>query len=132
MIRVEIPMLPPAALNPNARGHWTKRARATSDYRRAAFACAYNANITHEVIFTRAKVSVCVVMKNYQRQEADPDNLIRMLKPAIDGCVDAKILEDDRKENIEYQWPLSYEVDPERAPLTILEFEAWNFKEFGV
>ena len=122
-VRVEIPMLPPAVLNPNARANRWEQIDATANFRKAAWAVAYNANPSHDILFTRAKVNVRLVLKDHSRQEADPDNLIRMLKPALDGCVDAKILEDDRRENIRFVQPMFYEVDSTKAPLTILEFE---------
>jgi len=125
-VRVEIQMLPPAELNPNARVSPFVKAGKTAVFRKAAWACAYNQNPGHEVIFTRAKVEVRLVMKNLQRGQADTDNLITMLKPALDGCVDALILKDDRRKNIKYIQPMFYEVDPERAPLTILTFEKWE------
>jgi len=122
-IRVEIQMLPPAELNPNARVHWSGKSAAVREFRKAAWAEGYNVNPEHDIIFTRAVVSVTLVLPDYGRQEADPDNLIAMLKPALDGCVDAKILADDKRKNIRYHMPMVYEVDPLRAPLTIMEFE---------
>ena len=121
-VRVEIPMLPSAALNPNARVSPFVKAGETAVLRKAAWAVAYNANPEHDVIFEKAKVSVTLVYKNHQ-VTPDPDNAVAMLKPALDGCVDAKILADDRKENVRYLQPMVYEVDPGRAPLTIMDFE---------
>ena len=42
-MRVVIPMVPDAVLNPNARVHWARRAKAIRELRRAAWAAAYDA-----------------------------------------------------------------------------------------
>ena len=121
-IRLEIPMLPPPELNPNARGFWTERHAAARDFRKAAWAIAYNANPSHDVMFRKVVIKVTLVYPNHQ-VTPDPDNLITMLKPALDGIVDAKIIPNDTKEEIRYVLPMVYEVDPQRAPLTIMEVE---------
>jgi hypothetical protein len=123
MVRIEIPMLPPAELNPNARVHWTERATATKELRKAAWAVAYNENPIHEVLFEKAKISVTFVCPGNQ-VPPDPDNAMTMLKPALDGLVDAKILRDDTRHHVSYVLPYKYEVNPERAPLIIMEVEA--------
>ena len=87
-----------------------------------AMAIAYNANPTHDVMFNKAKIKVILVYPGHQ-VTPDPDNLITMLKPALDGIVDAKIIPNDTKEEIRYVLPMVYEVDPQRAPLTIMEVE---------
>ena len=119
---ISVPMLPPPELNPNARGFWTERHAAARDFRKAAWAIAYNANPTHDVMFDKAKIKVTLVYPNHQ-VTPDPDNLITMLKPALDGIVDAKIIPNDTKDHVQYVLPMVYEVDPERAPLTIMEVE---------
>jgi hypothetical protein len=122
-IRLEIPMLPRSELNPNARVSPFKRAGAAAELRKAAWAIAYNANPAHEVMFQKAVIKVTLVYKNHQ-VKPDPDNAIAMLKPALDGIVDAKILENDTRDHVRYVQPFSYEVDPQRAPLTIMEVES--------
>ena len=119
-MRIEVPMLPGAALNPNARNHWTGRYTAARDLRKATWAVAYNANPDHEVLFEKAKISVTFVYKSHQ-VTPDPDNAVAMLKPALDGLVDAKILRDDTRHHVSYVLPFDYEVDPERAPLTVID-----------
>ncbi len=123
MIKVEIPMLPGAALNPNARDHWTARHAAARDLRKAAWAMAYNENPSHDVLFEKAIIKVTFVYKSNQ-VPPDTDNAVTMLKPALDGLVSAKILRDDTQRHVSYIFPFSYEVDPERAPLTIMEVES--------
>ena len=121
-IRLEIPMLPSPELNPNARVHWVERHKAARDFRKVAWAIAYNANPAHDVMFDKAKIKVTLVYPSHQ-VTPDPDNLITMLKPALDGIVDAKIIPNDTKEDVRYVLPMFYEVDRQRAPLTIMEVE---------
>jgi hypothetical protein len=121
-VRLEIPMLPRPELNPNARVSPFKRAGATAELRKAAWAIAYNANPAHEVMFPKAVIKVTLVYKNHQ-VKPDPDNATAMLKPALDGIVDAKIIPNDTKEHVRYVLPMRCEVDPQRAPLTIMELD---------
>lgn len=119
-MRIEVPMLTPPELNPNARVHWAERHRAAKAFRQVAWAMAYNDNPSHNVIFDKAAISVRFIVPNH-RVAPDPDNAVAMLKPALDGLVDAKILAGDTKEHVRYILPFFYEVDRERAPLTIFE-----------
>lgn len=73
-------------------------------------------------MFQKAVIKVTLVYKNHQ-VKPDPDNATAMLKPALDGIVDAKILENDTRDHVRYVQPFSYEVDPQRAPLTVMEVE---------
>ena len=128
-VRLEIPMLPPPELNPNAREFWVERHKAARDFRKAAWAIAYNTNPAHEVMFPKAVIKVTLVYKNHQ-VKPDPDNAVTMLKSALDGIVDAKILENDTRDHVRYIQPFSYEVDPQRAPLTIMEVESDGCEEY--
>lgn len=125
VVRLEIPMLPRSELNPNARVSPFKRAGAAAELRKAAWAIAYNANPAHDVMFEKARIKVTLVYPNHQLTP-DPDNLIAMLKPALDGIVDAKIIPNDTKDHVRYVLPMLYEVDPERAPLTVIEIKEWQ------
>ena len=125
MFRLEIPMLPGPELNPNARVHWSERHRAARDLRKAAWATGYNQNPEHDILFQRARVRVTLVYQCGQVMP-DPDNAVAMLKPALDGAVDAKIIPDDDAKHVRYILPFQYQVDRERGPLTIMEFEADN------
>lgn len=122
MIRIEIPMLPRPELNPNARVSPFKRAGATAELRKAAWAIAYNANPAHDIMFEKARIKVTLIYPGHQ-VVPDPDNLMTMLKPALDGIVDAKIIPNDTQGDVRYVLPMFQEVDSQRAPLTILEVE---------
>ena len=69
----------------------------------------------------KAEVSVTFVIRD-RRGYKDIDNALASLKPAIDGCVDAGVIPDDSDECLSYRLPIMYEVNKERAPMTILEF----------
>ena len=122
MIRIEIPFLPDPALNPNARVSPFERAGAAAVLRKATWALAYNQNPTHEVMFRKAKIHVTAVFPTAAHLP-DPDNFQSMLKASLDSLVDAKIIPNDRLENVRYIQPFVYEVNRERSPLLILEIE---------
>lgn len=121
-MRVEIPMLPPAELNPNYHGHWRVKARAASNLRRAAYLYARNAKGFVALSMNKAEVSITFVIRD-RRSYKDPDNALASLKPAIDGCVDAGVIPDDSDEHLLIKLPVMYEINKDRAPMTILEFE---------
>ena len=121
MVKIEIPFLPDPALGPNARVSPFVKAGKAAVLRKAAWALAYMANPSHEVMFQKAKITVRAVFPIAQMP--DPDNFITMMKPALDGLVDSKIIPDDKRENVRYVQPFVYEVNRERAPMLILEIE---------
>ena len=120
---IKIPMLPPRECSPNFRGHWTKKARASKTLREFAMVYALQCSGFARPGYEKAELSITLVVRD-SRYYRDPDNMIASLKPAIDGCVDAGIIKDDSDKHLLYKMPILYEIDKERAPLTILEFEA--------
>lgn len=120
-MRIEIPMLPPHALSPNARPHWTEKARATKLLRETAFYCAYQERQKWLQGHEKAELSITFIIRD-RRGYKDPDNALACLKPALDGCVDAGVIPDDSDEHLRIKLPIMYEIDRARAPLTILEF----------
>jgi len=120
-ITVKIPMLPGKALNPNWRGHWTQRHRASKELKRSAYYCTLNAN-DKGIIFEKATVGVTFLVRD-RRYYRDADNAIASIKPAIDGCVATGLLPDDATEYLQYRLPITYQVDKENSPMTILEFQ---------
>ena len=120
-LTIEVPVLPPRELNPNFRGHWAEVHRATAEFKRAT-----SLSIPHQVkgappLLTKAQLSITFVIRNL-RYCKDPDNAIASLKPAIDACVDAGILEDDSSTYLSIKELIVWQVDKQRAPATILEF----------
>lgn len=121
-MKVEIPLLLPKEANPNWRGSWQAKAKATKVFREAAFYCAVNARLDGVGPFHKARLKITLVVPS-QRYFRDPDNTLASLKPALDGCVDAQLIKDDSDVNLLIQLPILWVVDKEKAPLTILEFE---------
>lgn len=121
-MRVEIPMLPARELNPNYKGHWSRRAKAARELKEAAFYCASNAANLQGVRFSKAKVSITFVVPSW-RYIKDPDNALACLKPAIDGCVAAGLIPDDDDKHLSYMLPIMWQRDKEKAPMMILEFK---------
>lgn len=84
--------LPPSELSPNSRGHWAKRHRKTQAYRLAAHAEAI-AGGYGGMRLTQAIAKYTFYWK--KRIRRDIGNAEAMMKPAIDGLVDAGVLVDD-------------------------------------
>ena len=84
---------PPAALSPNARGHWSKRAKAAKQYR---------ADCHHLTLISKIKVDwpgavyLCVTFYPPDKRSRDDDNLIAGFKAGRDGIADALGIDDKR------------------------------------
>ena len=91
--RIIIPMVPDATLNPNARVHWARRAKAIRDLRRAAWAAAYDAR--GAFADQPLAVEVCICWPR-GRKRLDADNASACIKAALDGLTDAGVWWDDR------------------------------------
>lgn len=85
--------LPPCELSPNARPHWTAKARAAKRYRQIAWLSALAVRLNHPMQAAR------ITTKFYfaDRRQRDPDNLLASLKPAFDGLGDARVVTNDRR-----------------------------------
>lgn len=92
-LTITIP-LPPRAVSPNARIHWSKKASATKSYRREAWASAVAAINGSPPRWLKAKMQVFAYFPN--RRFPDPGNLMASLKAAEDGICDAGIVANDR------------------------------------
>lgn len=105
MIRLTLP-LPPKALSPNARGHWSKKAKATKAYRTRAEMEARKIPARYRVGWERAVASAVFYVPDARRR--DIDNLAASLKAAWDGIVAAGVLADDS--GLQHE-PLRVEID---------------------
>ena len=120
-MRIEIPMLPPNECNPNWRGHWSQRYKASKSFRDAAHICYLAGSQRVAEPFLKAECSITLFIPS-RRYIRDPDNAIASLKPAIDGCIDAGVIQGDDDEHLSYRLPIMYVIGKEKAPMTILEF----------
>lgn len=103
--------LPPRALSPNVRSHWSKKAKAVKYYRRLAFVVA---RCQPERGWEKAEVRTTFYLPDLRRR--DPDNLMASMKAAWDGIVDAHVLTDDR---YLVQHPPTLALDRERPRVEI-------------
>jgi len=110
--------LPPRLLSPNARCHWSAKAKAARSYRLAAWAAAQSA--TTGIPERWLKASVQIIAYYPTRRHPDPDNLIASLKAAFDGIADAGVVANDRG-----LWPerpvIEVDKNNPRIELTITE-----------
>lgn len=72
---------PPRALWPNARGHWTRKAKASKQYREGASLLC----IIHRVPKMHAPVSARFTFCPPDRRARDLDNMLAATKAAIDS-----------------------------------------------
>ncbi len=124
-MRIEIPMLPPASSSPNAREHWAGKYQDARVYHDAVFYQCVNArNLGYlegmSFPFLKAKLKLTFVFKDHRRR--DRDNLITRFKPGQDSIVDSGLILDDDADHLE-TGDIVILVDPEQAPLTIIELD---------
>lgn len=124
-MRIEVSQLPPVEYSPNWRGHWTKKNKAGRVYHDAVFYYCVDARNRAwmsgmSLPFIKARLNLTFVFPKYRRR--DRDNCLSMFKPGLDAIVDAGLLLDDDSEHLQVG-KLDIIVDPERAPLTIIELD---------
>lgn len=124
-MRVEVHQLPPVEWSPNWRGHWRKRYQAGRVYQLAVFfSCVDRRNRGYvegiSFPFTKARLDLTFIFPEQRRR--DRDNLIASFKPGLDGIVASALLLDDDAEHLEIG-KVDILVDPELAPLTIIDIE---------
>lgn len=83
---------PPKELSPNARVHWTKKAKAAKAYRLECFILAKAAGITAP----EGKILWTVEFFPPSRRAYDDDNLLARIKALRDGVADALCVDDRR------------------------------------
>lgn len=84
--------LPSRVLSPNARCHWSVRAKARAAQREEARWVARSAVQLVKPLWPSAHITVTPYYPDRRRR--DTDNLLSALKAAIDGIVDAGVLAD--------------------------------------
>lgn len=110
--------LPPAAVKPNARFHWSKKAKETKAYRRESWGdCVWQIKSPPP---RWKKATFKAVAYFPTLRFPDPDNFIASLKAALDGIIDAGIVANDKD-----LWPLRPEFHKDakspRVEITITE-----------
>jgi crossover junction endodeoxyribonuclease RusA len=94
-VRLTMP-LPAAALSPNARVHWARKARVVKHQRQVAWVLAVKAMREAGIrapFWERAEAEVTFYWPT--RHKRDRDNAAARLKSYVDGIADAGVLADD-------------------------------------
>lgn len=94
MMQISLPW-PDKSLSPNARVHWSKKAKTTKLAREYAWAVTLNANAPNPH-FQRASVRMTFCPPDKRRR--DLDNCISSTKAARDGIADALGIDDSKFE----------------------------------
>lgn len=124
-MRIEVTQLPPVEYSLNWRGNWAERYKAGRVYGLALFySCvdARNRALMEGVSFPFIKARLDLTFVFPEQRLRDEDNLRARFKPGQDAIVDAGLLLDDDVEHLEIG-KVDILVDPDRAPLTVIEIE---------
>ena len=124
-IRIEVPQLPPSEASPNARPFWAEKYTTNKQYHHDVFYCCVDARNRalkegKAFPFLKAKLNLTFIFPEERRR--DRDNILASFKKGLDAVVDAGLLLDDDSEHLGVG-QVKVEVDPARAPLTIIELE---------
>jgi Holliday junction resolvase RusA-like endonuclease len=111
---IEIPMLPPRALNPNGGAHWATKRKIAEPLKQAI---ALESKRLEPV---KGKVLITITFVTAQIRRRDGDNWLASMKPLIDTLVKTGFLPDDDSASVSYA-PVQFRVDKAQAPKTILE-----------
>jgi crossover junction endodeoxyribonuclease RusA len=111
--QLRLPLVRPLTLN--SRQHWAAKARDVKALRDATCLLARQARIPR---CDHIAVGLVYYPPNLRRR--DPHNITLTLKPAVDGLVDAGVVEDDDAAYVTVYTPVIAEPDPDpRLILTI-------------
>jgi len=121
-VEINIPLLPPKEVSPNFRGHWHLVSQAKRTFKEATRLSIPLEARSNPPKFASAKLSVSFTIPD-RRHYKDTDNALACLKSAIDACVVAGILVDDKRYNLSLNPDIEWVVDKNKAPLTTLTFE---------
>lgn len=124
-MRIEVSQLPPIQYSLNWRGHWAEQYKAGRIYWNAVFySCvdAMNRGLMGGMSFPLIKARLNLTCIFAEQRRRDRDNLLARFKPGLDGIVASGLVLDDDAEHLEIS-NVDILVDPERAPLTVIEIE---------
>lgn len=124
-MRIEISQLPPEESSPNWQGFWAEKYKSGKDYHRDVFYCcvdARNRALADGKAFPFLKTKLNLTFIFAEERHRDRDNLLASFKVGLDAIVDSALILDDDSEHLEVG-QVKVEVDPARAPLTIIELD---------
>ena len=105
---IHLGRLPDRTLSPNARQHWSKSYKSKKEFKEEVFWLCHEQGIPPQPI-DPAHITITWVSKD--KRKRDIDNLFASMKSAIDGLVEARVIEDDSANHVTYT--LSYEQGEE-------------------
>ena len=119
--RIVIPHLPPAAMSPNARGHWSTKHRATEDAHAEVWAIVREKGKEFAKPHVPLASAIVTVTWRCDRRRRDYDNFGARTKPYLDALVKEGFLADDSNKVIqEYRMRFEYSKQEETI-ITITE-----------
>lgn len=122
-MRIEVPFLPSVEYSPNWRGFWAEKYKAGKVYQDAVFYCCVDArNKGYRLSFPFAKAKLKLTFVFPEHRLRDQDNLLARFKPGLDAIVDSGLILDDDTEHLLVDG-VDILVDPERAPLTVIDLD---------
>lgn len=92
MTQISLPW-PPASLSPNARGHWSKKAKAAKRYRGDCRILCMASGLRQ---IKRDTLELSITFNPPDRRHRDLDNMLASLKSGLDGIADATGVDDSR------------------------------------
>lgn len=106
---------PPSALSPNARGHWSIKARHAKSYRRDSRILCMAQGLRQ---MTAEALSLRVTFNPPDRRGRDLDNMLASIKSGLDGIADATGVDDSR-------WTISLtKGEPVKGGAVVIEVSA--------
>lgn len=123
-MKIEIEMLPPEEWSPNWHGHWFEKHRAGRMYQQLVFySCLNERNLAMRrpggwVPFHIGILDLTFIFRD--ERERDENNMRARFKPGQDALVQAEFIQTDTPQHL-ILGKLEMIVDPDRAPLTIIE-----------
>lgn len=124
-MRIEVTQLPPVSSSPNWRGNWGEKYKDSRVYHAAVYYCCVdirNRGYLEGMSFPFIKARLNLTFVFAEQRRRDRDNCLASFKPGLDAIVDAALILDDDAEHLEIG-KVDILVDPERAPLTIIELD---------
>lgn len=134
---IEVPLLPPVECSPNWRGHFMARYRAGKQFKQDVFRCTIDAknrlsqDELNRLPLQKAELNLLFVVAEWRVRDAD--NWLARFKPGLDALcaeyspgmrvrdgLNAGIIASDDAACLRIG-SIEFEVDPNRAPLTIIE-----------
>ena len=118
-LRIEVPMLPPFSVSPNARVSWTAEWQGKKTYGAAVFYCAIDARNRSDDFTPYEVARIDIELIFPMERTRDADNAVASLKSGLDGIVRAGIIKGDDHKHLHWGH-VNITVDRERAPMTVI------------